>query len=82
MLYFVVSGKLTLKNTFFRLKHLIWFLNYRKRVHEYEQIVVTPIHRNIDVTSAQLNEDNEDFASRRRYHQSATVHGHMVLIDD
>lgn len=53
-----------------------------RRVHEYEQIVVTPIHRNIDVTSAQLNEDNEDFASRRRYHQSATVHGHMVHIDD
>lgn len=54
----------------------------RKRYTDYEQIVVTPVHPGLDVTSAQLNEDNEDFANRRRYHQSATVHGHMVNVDD
>ncbi|XP_018330556.1 solute carrier family 12 member 8 isoform X1 [Agrilus planipennis] len=53
-----------------------------KRVTEYEQIVVTPTHPGLNVTSTQLNEDNEDFAYRRRYHQSATVHGHMVAVDD
>jgi potassium/chloride transporter 8 len=53
-----------------------------KRVYDYEQIVVTPVHPGLDVTSSQLNEDNEDFSNRRRYHQSATVHGHMVSIDD
>ena len=56
--------------------------DYRKRVYDYEQIVVTPVHPGLDVMSSQLNEDNEDFSNRRRYHQSATVHGHMVAIDD
>lgn len=50
-------------------------------MYEYEQIVVTPVLTNVDVRSAQLNEDNEDFASRRRYHQSAVVQGHMVDTD-
>lgn len=53
-----------------------------KRSQEYEQIIVPPEYPGINVTSAQLNEDNEDFASRRRYHQSATVHGHMVQVED
>ncbi|XP_060516092.1 solute carrier family 12 member 8 isoform X2 [Cylas formicarius] len=53
-----------------------------KRVTDYEQIIVTPVHPGLDVVSAQLNEDNEDFSSRRRYHQSETVTGHMVDIDD
>ncbi|KAJ8951941.1 hypothetical protein NQ318_013608 [Aromia moschata] len=53
-----------------------------KRVTDYEQIIVTPVHPGVDVTSSQLNEDNVDFANRRRYHQSATVQGHMVNIDD
>lgn len=55
---------------------------FRRRAHEYEQIVVTPVHPTVDLASAQLNEDNEDFASRRRYHQSATVYGHMVHMED
>jgi len=67
---------------FFRwIKHVI-LRCMGKPVHEYEQIIVTPTHGGIDVTQAQLNEDNVDFASRRRYHQSATVHGHTVHIDD
>ncbi|GJQ67026.1 hypothetical protein Trydic_g21938 [Trypoxylus dichotomus] len=53
-----------------------------KRHHEYEQIVVTPVHPVVDLTPSQLNEDNEDFASRRRYHQSSTVQGQLVQIDD
>ncbi|XP_068084944.1 solute carrier family 12 member 8 isoform X2 [Anabrus simplex] len=53
-----------------------------KRVQEYEQIVVTPMHPGVEVRSAQLNEDNEDFASRRRYHQSSTIQGHFVNVDD
>ncbi|XP_069682932.1 solute carrier family 12 member 8 [Periplaneta americana] len=53
-----------------------------KRVQEYEQIVVTPMHPGVEVTSAQLNEENQDFASRRRYHQSSTVHGHFVNVDE
>lgn len=55
---------------------------FSKRVYDYEQIVVTPVHPGLDTTSSQLNEDNEDFSNRRRYHQSSTVHGHMVAIDD
>lgn len=46
-----------------------------KRVADYEQIIVTPVHPGMDVSTAQLNEDNEDFSNRRRYHQSATVTG-------
>ncbi|CAH1256635.1 unnamed protein product [Diabrotica balteata] len=53
-----------------------------RRVTDYEQIIVTPVHPGLDVTSSQLNEDNEDFSNRRRYHQSATVHGHLVNIVD
>lgn len=54
---------------------------FGSRVYEYEQIIVTPVHPGVHVTASQLNEDNEDFASRRRYHQSSTVSGHMVYTD-
>ncbi|KAJ8945637.1 hypothetical protein NQ314_009172 [Rhamnusium bicolor] len=67
---------------FFRWVKSILMRCMGKRVTDYEQIIVTPAHPGVDVTSSQLNEDNEDFANRRRYHQSATVHGHMVSIDD
>lgn len=50
----------------------------RKRVQEYEQIVITPTCPNVDVTSTQLNDENEDFSSRRRYHQSSIVQGRYV----
>ncbi|XP_066158485.1 solute carrier family 12 member 8 [Euwallacea fornicatus] len=55
---------------------------FGRRVVDYEQIVVTPVHPGMDVSTAQLNEDNEDFSNRRRYHQSATVSGHTVDLDD
>lgn len=50
----------------------------RKRTHEYEQIVVTPSCPGVDVASTQLNDENEDFSSRRRYHQSSYVQGRYV----
>ncbi|XP_046383310.1 solute carrier family 12 member 8 isoform X1 [Ischnura elegans] len=55
-----------------------------KRVQEYEQIVVTPLQPDCLATSSplQLTEENEDFASRRRYHQSSTVQGHFVNLGD
>lgn len=53
-----------------------------KRVQEYEHIIVTPVCPGVEVHSAQLNEDNEDFASRRRYHQSSTVQGKFVDVDE
>lgn len=48
-----------------------------KKVHDYEQVVITP-HCNVDFSPAQLNDENEDFSSRRRYHQTAVVQGHYV----
>lgn len=60
------------------IQNLYDFLNDRKRVTEYEQIVVTPSCPGVDLRSDQLNEENEDFASRRRYHQTSIVQGHYV----
>lgn len=54
------------------------FRCFGKRVNDYEQIVVTPSCPGINVSSTQLNDENEDFSSRRRYHQSSIVHGHYV----
>ncbi|XP_053684055.1 solute carrier family 12 member 8 [Sabethes cyaneus] len=64
-------------------RFFVWLKNgvfrcFGKRVHDYEQVVVTPSCPNVPLAAAQLNEENEDFASRRRYHQSAVVHGHYV----
>ncbi|XP_046420703.1 solute carrier family 12 member 8 isoform X1 [Neodiprion fabricii] len=52
-----------------------------KRVSDYEQIVVTPNHPGVEISSSQLNEENEDFAGRRRYHQTSTITGHYVNMD-
>lgn len=52
-----------------------------RKVYDYEQIVVTPMHPGVETCSAQLNEENEDFAGRRRYHQTATVTGQYVNVD-
>lgn len=54
------------------------FRCFGKRVTDYEQVVVTPSCPGVNVMSAQLNEDNDDFSSRRRYHQSSVVQGHYV----
>lgn len=55
---------------------------FRRRIIDYEQIVISSVDPNLDITASQLNEDNLDFPNRRRYHQSATIHGHTVNIDD
>jgi solute carrier family 12 (potassium/chloride transporters), member 8 len=49
---------------------------------EYEQIVVPPKHPGMEVEAAQQNNENEDFASRSRYHHTSTVQGRLVTIDD
>lgn len=62
---------------FIWLKHII-FKCFGKRVHEYEQVIVTPTCPGVDVRSDQMNEENNDFSSRHRYHQSAFVQGRYV----
>lgn len=49
----------------------------RKKTHDYEQVIVTP-HVNVNLTQSQLNEDNDDFSSRRRYHQTGAVTGQLI----
>lgn len=51
---------------------------HRKRVIDYEQVVVTPSCPGVNLSPTQLNDDNEDFQSRRRYHHSAVVQGRYV----
>ncbi len=46
---------------------------FRKSSHEYDHIVVTPMHPGVEVMAAQLTEDNEDYLSRERYHHSSMV---------
>ena len=48
-----------------------------KKVNDYEQVLVTP-HVNLDLTQTQLNEENEDFSSRRRYHQTLNIQGQLI----
>ncbi|XP_045131208.1 solute carrier family 12 member 8-like [Portunus trituberculatus] len=55
---------------------LLWIKNkflacVGQRPSEYDQVVVTPLHPGVEVTANQLTEENEDFAARSRYHQSA-----------
>lgn len=40
-----------------------------------EEIIVAPSTPAVTTLAAQLTEDNEDFASRGRYHQSEVVQG-------
>ncbi|XP_028156159.1 solute carrier family 12 member 8 [Ostrinia furnacalis] len=65
---------------FFRWLKISFLHAIGKRPLEYEQLVVTPIHADISVEQERLNDDNEDFASRRRYHQS-TLQSHLVNVE-
>ncbi|KAL0851219.1 hypothetical protein ABMA28_007063 [Loxostege sticticalis] len=65
---------------FFRWLKISFLHAIGKRPLEYEQLVVTPVHSDITVEQERLNDDNEDFASRRRYHQS-TLQSHLVNVD-
>ncbi|CAN7975412.1 unnamed protein product, partial [Ixodes persulcatus] len=44
-----------------------------KKPADYEQMVVAPVHPGVETQAAQLNEENLDYASRQRYHQSTTL---------
>lgn len=46
---------------------------YRRRGGEYEEIVVPPSHPGLLLSPCQLTEENEDFSSRQRFHQTAAV---------
>ena len=37
--------------------------------------MITSMDPHMEVEASQLTEENEDFASRSRYHQTSTVHG-------
>lgn len=54
------------------------FRCFGKRVTDYEQVVVTPLCPGLNVTSTQMNEENDDFSQRRRYHHSSPIQGHYV----
>jgi len=41
----------------------------------YEEIVISSMDPHMEVEASQLTEENEDFASRSRYHQTSTVRG-------
>ncbi|XP_048808448.1 solute carrier family 12 member 8 isoform X2 [Lagopus muta] len=45
----------------------------RRRPLPKEQIVVTPAFATVGMETRQLTEENEDFASRHRYHQSSLI---------
>ncbi|KAL0278950.1 UNVERIFIED_CONTAM: hypothetical protein PYX00_000620 [Menopon gallinae] len=53
-----------------------------KKGGEPEQMVVPPIHSQVPTSTNQLNEDNEDFSDRRRYHQSKALTTSLVDLDD
>lgn len=68
-------------NLIFHAQNIFMFLSrwlFRKRSNEFEQIVVTPSCPGVDLRSDQMNEENEDFSSRRRYHQTSIIQGHYV----
>uniref|UniRef100_T1PJ48 Sarcoglycan complex subunit protein n=1 Tax=Musca domestica TaxID=7370 RepID=T1PJ48_MUSDO len=73
-----VKPGLTAEFNFFAWLKSVIFRCFGKRMHEYEQIVVTPSCPGVDLSPTQMNEDNEDFSQRRRYHQSSLIEGHLV----
>ncbi|XP_053951316.1 solute carrier family 12 member 8 [Anastrepha ludens] len=75
-----VKPGLTAEFNFFVWLKSVIFRCFGKRMHQYEQVVVTPTCPGVDFSPTQLNEENADFSQRSRYHHSAVVEGH--LIDD
>ncbi|EDV34351.1 uncharacterized protein Dana_GF21265 [Drosophila ananassae] len=75
-----VKPGLTAEFNFFSWLKSIIFRCFGKRIHEYEQIVVTPSCPGVDLSPTQLNEQNEDFRPRPNYHHSSVIEGR--LIDD
>ncbi|KAH8420126.1 hypothetical protein KR009_006117 [Drosophila setifemur] len=75
-----VKPGLTAEFNFFAWLKSVIFRCFGKRIHEYEQIVVTPSCPGVDLSPTQLNEQNEDFRPRPNYHHSSVIEGR--LIDD
>ncbi|BFG00252.1 solute carrier family 12 member 8 [Drosophila madeirensis] len=75
-----VKPGLTAEFNFFAWVKSVIFRCFGKRMHEYEQIVVTPSCPGVDLSPTQLNEQNEDFRPRPNYHHSSVIEGR--LIDD
>ncbi|XP_023174570.1 solute carrier family 12 member 8 [Drosophila hydei] len=75
-----VKPGLTAEFNFFGWLKSVIFRCFGKRMHEYEQIVVTPSCPGVDLSPTQLNEQNEDFRPRPNYHHSSVIEGR--LIDD
>uniref|UniRef100_A0A0A9YXX5 Solute carrier family 12 member 8 n=2 Tax=Lygus hesperus TaxID=30085 RepID=A0A0A9YXX5_LYGHE len=44
-----------------------------RRSVDYEEIVMPPVLPDVEFSPSQLNEDNEDFSNRQRFHQTASV---------
>ena len=61
--------------TIWRFSHDVFYVIHRRRPRGYEEIVITSMDPHMEVEASQLTEENEDFASRSRYHQTSTVHG-------
>lgn len=55
---------------------------YRRGPLLPDQVVVTPRAPSTLTSQSQLTEENEDFASRERYHQSEVVRGKNFDDDD
>ncbi|KAM6200143.1 solute carrier family 12 member 8 isoform 1-T1 [Sarcoramphus papa] len=51
----------------------VWITSCRRRPSPKEQIVVTPSFATVGMETTQLTEENADFASRDRYHQSSLI---------
>ncbi|XP_030379403.1 solute carrier family 12 member 8 [Scaptodrosophila lebanonensis] len=75
-----VKPGLTAEFNFFAWLKSVIFRCFGKRMHEYEQIVVTPSCPGVDLSPTQLNDENEDFHPRPNYHHSSVIEGR--LIDD
>ncbi|XP_014285916.1 solute carrier family 12 member 8 isoform X1 [Halyomorpha halys] len=58
---------------FFAWLHRAFLRLCGRRGYDYEEIVVPPSHPGVSLSPCQLTEENEDFSSRQRFHQTATV---------
>ncbi|KAM6071049.1 solute carrier family 12 member 8 [Chlamydotis macqueenii] len=59
--------------SFFSWIKLVLITSCRRRPSPKEQIVVTPSFATVGMETTQLTEENADFASRDRYHQSSLI---------
>lgn len=60
----------TLTTHTYMLSHLVCC---RRRGVDYEEIVIPPGVPNLNISSNQVNDENQDFAYRQRFHQTASI---------